>query len=174
MAASPILAAAQTYAVQRSMSALLPKADMCSARGHCPLRANSGHSRTRSPCLIKNLVQCSDVPREKSLFGWEHRCTAPALCVQARGSALPPKADMCSATSDVCYGPIADIATFTRSPCVVDSDYSCYRDQWTPLPHCCGWNKLLQQLIFYLGFGFGALRPNKEYRQPQTRLGPFD
>jgi hypothetical protein len=24
-------------------------------------------------------------------------------------SALPPKADMCSATSDVCFGPLADI-----------------------------------------------------------------
>ena len=24
-------------------------------------------------------------------------------------SALPPKADMCAATGDVCYGPIADI-----------------------------------------------------------------
>jgi hypothetical protein len=27
-------------------------------------------------------------------------------------SALPPKADMCSATSDVCFGPIADIRPF--------------------------------------------------------------
>jgi hypothetical protein len=26
-------------------------------------------------------------------------------------SALPPKADMCSALADVCFGPIADIAT---------------------------------------------------------------
>jgi hypothetical protein len=26
-------------------------------------------------------------------------------------SALPPKADMCGATWDVCFGPIADIAT---------------------------------------------------------------
>jgi hypothetical protein len=25
-------------------------------------------------------------------------------------SALPPKADMCGATSDVCFGPIADIS----------------------------------------------------------------
>jgi hypothetical protein len=33
LAASPILAAAQTYAVQRSMSALLPKADI-----NCVLR----------------------------------------------------------------------------------------------------------------------------------------
>jgi hypothetical protein len=67
---------------------------MCSATRECPLWANSGHSRTRSPCLIKNLVQCSDVPREKSLFGWEHRCTAPALCVQARGSATPESGHM--------------------------------------------------------------------------------
>jgi hypothetical protein len=29
-------------------------------------------------------------------------------------SALPPKADLCSATSDVRFGPIADIAAFER------------------------------------------------------------
>src|SRR5215510_7408241 len=28
-------------------------------------------------------------------------------------SALPPKADMCSALADVCYGPIADIGAFS-------------------------------------------------------------
>ena len=28
-------------------------------------------------------------------------------------SALPPKADMCGATRDVCFGPIADIAVAT-------------------------------------------------------------
>jgi hypothetical protein len=32
-------------------------------------------------------------------------------------SALPPKADMCSATRDVCYGPIADIALFDDLVC---------------------------------------------------------
>src|SRR6476660_2310531 len=30
-------------------------------------------------------------------------------------SALPPKADMCAANADVCFGPIADICTPTRS-----------------------------------------------------------
>jgi hypothetical protein len=30
-------------------------------------------------------------------------------------SALPPKADMCSALADVRFGPIADIASVTRS-----------------------------------------------------------
>src|SRR5262249_23770931 len=30
-------------------------------------------------------------------------------------SALTPKADMCGAVADVCYGPRADIAPFTRS-----------------------------------------------------------
>src|SRR5262245_58540745 len=30
-------------------------------------------------------------------------------------SALPLKADMCGATAHVCYGPIADIRSFTRS-----------------------------------------------------------
>ena len=29
-------------------------------------------------------------------------------------SALPPKADMCSALADVCYGPEADITTFDQ------------------------------------------------------------
>jgi hypothetical protein len=29
-------------------------------------------------------------------------------------SALPLKADVCGATSDVCYGPIADILTISR------------------------------------------------------------
>jgi hypothetical protein len=28
-------------------------------------------------------------------------------------SALPPKADMCGATSDVCFGPKADIAAYS-------------------------------------------------------------
>ena len=31
-------------------------------------------------------------------------------------SALPPKADMCGATTDVGYGPEADIPLFIRSP----------------------------------------------------------
>src|SRR5262245_62515410 len=31
-------------------------------------------------------------------------------------SALPPKADMCSAQAHVCFGPKADIAPFIRSP----------------------------------------------------------
>ena len=35
----------QTFALQKVMSALPPKADMCSALGRCPLCANSGHSK---------------------------------------------------------------------------------------------------------------------------------
>ena len=31
-------------------------------------------------------------------------------------SALPSKADMCGATAYVCFGPVADIASFIRSP----------------------------------------------------------
>ena len=34
----------QTCAVQKAMSALPPKADMCGALARCPLCANSGHS----------------------------------------------------------------------------------------------------------------------------------
>ena len=33
----------QTFAPQKVMSALPPKADMCSATSRCPLWANSGH-----------------------------------------------------------------------------------------------------------------------------------
>jgi hypothetical protein len=36
--------------------------------------------------------------------------------VQKDMSALPPKADMCVATRDVCFGPKADIASFIESP----------------------------------------------------------
>ena len=38
----------QTFAVQNGMSALPPKADMCSATWRCPLSANSGHSAIHS------------------------------------------------------------------------------------------------------------------------------
>jgi hypothetical protein len=40
-----------------------------------------------------------------SLFNYEFRCTM---------SALPPRADMCSATRDVCFVPIADILASQR------------------------------------------------------------
>ena len=40
-------------------------------------------------------------------------------------SALPPKADMCGATSDVCYGPEADIPLFDD---VVGAPDECVRD----------------------------------------------
>jgi hypothetical protein len=77
----------------------------------CPLYP-SGHSRERSPCLTKNPVQCSDVPREKSLFGWEHRCTAPAPCVHGAGLRFTP--DICGAPAHVCFVLIADIRPFLR------------------------------------------------------------
>jgi len=35
--------------------------------------------------------------------------------VQNAMSALPPKADMCSALADVCFGPIADIAAHSMT-----------------------------------------------------------
>lgn len=37
----------------------------------CLLTPRSGHLRVRSPCLTKNPVQCTDVPREKSFFGYD-------------------------------------------------------------------------------------------------------
>src|SRR5262249_42464765 len=38
----------------------------------------------------------------------------PTYAAQQGMSALPPKADMCGARGDVCYGPKADIATGSR------------------------------------------------------------
>jgi hypothetical protein len=37
------------------------------------------------------------------------------FALQNAMSALPPKADMCGATSDVRFGPIADIGTITAA-----------------------------------------------------------
>jgi hypothetical protein len=53
------------------------------------------------------------------------------FAVQRLMSALPPKADMCSATRDVRYGPIADIMPITQSPlsAVVKSDGGIVRPQ---------------------------------------------
>jgi hypothetical protein len=45
--------------------------------------------------------------------------TANAEFRKGAMSALPPKADMCGAMSDVCYGPIADIS---RGECLLRSD----------------------------------------------------
>jgi hypothetical protein len=40
----------------------------------------------------------------------------PTYALQQAMSALPPKADMCGATWDVRYGPIADIAAVATIP----------------------------------------------------------
>ena len=57
-----------------------------------------------------------------SALGQKQTCA-----VQKRVSALPPKADMCGATSDVCYGPIADMGRL-RSVYELISD--CQHGRW--------------------------------------------
>ena len=42
----------RTFAAQKGMSALPPKADMCSATRRCPLSAKSGHQRTSSEAVL--------------------------------------------------------------------------------------------------------------------------
>ena len=49
----------QTCAAQKVMSALPPKADMCSATSGCPLSANSGLMR-RSNTLFDHLIGAAD------------------------------------------------------------------------------------------------------------------
>ena len=46
-----------------------------------------------------------------SALGQKQTCA-----VQKEMSALPPKADMCSAQADVCFVPIADIRLSVQSP----------------------------------------------------------
>ena len=67
----------------------------------------------RSPCLTKNSVQCSNVPREESLFGWEHRCTTPALCVHSAGVRFTPKADISGADLMIFQ---SSIVSYERAP----------------------------------------------------------
>jgi hypothetical protein len=50
-------------------------------------------------------------PYELSDLMQSHRCRSLAALTV---SALPPKADMCSALVDVCFGPIADICSAKR------------------------------------------------------------
>ena len=53
---------------------------------------------------------------QKGMSALPPKATAKADMPQMVMSALPPKADSCSATANVCFGPIADIqATMKRS-----------------------------------------------------------
>ena len=58
-------------------------------------------------------------PSKLSAFIWNFEMSAlgqrQTFAVQKGMSALPPKAAMCSATRDVRFVPIADIAPFTRA-----------------------------------------------------------
>jgi len=72
------------------------EADMCAAKSDVRFTPNSDHK--------------SEFPH-KVMSALPPRATAKAIFSQGIMSALPPTADMCSATADVCFGPIADIAT---------------------------------------------------------------
>ena len=41
--------------------------------------------------------------------------------ILARMSALPPKADMCSALADVCFGPKADIGDYSTTSSAIET-----------------------------------------------------
>src|SRR5262245_18113293 len=74
------------------MSALAPRADMCSALAHVCFGSKADICGAISHvCVTPNSVRESRYP-------------------QTLMSALPPKADMSSAQAHVCSGPIADIA----------------------------------------------------------------
>jgi hypothetical protein len=55
------------------------------------------------------LVQKRTCAMQKGMSALPPIATAKADIVAMAMSALPPKADMCSATRDVCFGPKADI-----------------------------------------------------------------
>src|SRR5262245_5376865 len=75
-------------------------------RGRCPLWVISGHLHCTSPCPL--------YPQERHRLRFWHVCFGPLAdkrgTVHNGMSALPPKADMCGATTDVRFGPIADSA----------------------------------------------------------------
>ena len=62
------------------------------------------------------------------------------FAVQKGTSALPPKADMCTALAHVCFGPIADIGPKFASPHKIKNRrlraaYSPFRRLQLPPPH---------------------------------------
>jgi hypothetical protein len=68
-------------------------------RPQCPLWVKSRHVQRKSDVRF--------TPNSDRESGLPHKVI----------SALPPKADMCSALAHVCFGPKADIPLFIRSPC---------------------------------------------------------
>ena len=63
----------RTCAMQKGMSALRPKADMCGATKGCPLSANSGHRRISVPLSINLSAR---VIRKKSECCSDRRATS--------------------------------------------------------------------------------------------------
>jgi hypothetical protein len=59
-------------------------------------------------------------------------------------SALPPKADMCDARMDVCFGPIADIKPSVAAP-------DAYRPPSPAIPHHCWFPSNLKRLHQWSG-----------------------
>ena len=77
------------------------------ASSHCSPEARERSSYQLKVAFRKGLAE----RRPMSALGQKQTCA-----VQNGMSALPPKADMCSATRHVRFVPIADIATSIRSP----------------------------------------------------------
>jgi hypothetical protein len=60
----------QTFAPQKVMSALIPKADMCDATRDVPLRANSGHFAAQTSCPLYSQKRTFDGARRKAMLSW--------------------------------------------------------------------------------------------------------
>src|SRR5262245_44275706 len=111
--------------VVRNPSAENTRVSACTANGHVVAALTSSINWRR---LILALTSEEDRNREESMmFALGHKrtyalqkimsalppiATAKADFPQTAMSALPPKADMCSALAHVCFGPKADISSF--------------------------------------------------------------
>ena len=91
-------------------------------RSGCCARAASGHAAAVLPRSVMNSRRRMCSPEAKDHALSERRklvlCDSNVrfgsltdICIAIAMSALPPKADMCSATRDVRFVPIADIAS---------------------------------------------------------------
>src|SRR5215510_7156415 len=106
-------AIASSFATSRlDLNAFAPQLAPFFCRGTAPIR------REYLPCMQPervgpkaNFVTCKknvvELPDRMSALGHKQTCAAHKLM-----SALPPKADICSAPAHVCFGPIADIGCY--------------------------------------------------------------
>jgi hypothetical protein len=95
MSALHPIATAKADMPQMVMSALAPKADMCSATSDVRFGSKAD--------MCNALAHVRFTPNSDRKSGLR----------QTLMSALPPKADMCSAFIHVCLGPIADIGCYS-------------------------------------------------------------